>query len=146
MKRTSRDLIIIVIALLMLGCSSTSSQQNTNDTREAKKADLNISTQVEKIVAGHQGVADAVAVTVDENISLAIKVTGFQRLRLVQIRREVNDLIKNEFPEDYTLHLTTDKRLIRDLARINETIRANNGMVEGQTQRELEKLNKDMHG
>jgi len=91
-------------------------------------------------------VDQAVAVVLKEDISVAIKVSGFDRLRLKQIKQETSDLIRKTAPQEYTVHITTDKRIFRDLSKVLSDIEANGGVATPKTQDQLAKLNKDMHG
>ncbi|GAB7386567.1 hypothetical protein BSNK01_04020 [Bacillaceae bacterium] len=94
-----------------------------------------------------QGVDDAKAVVMDQQVSLAVKVTNFQRLRLKQIRREVHGKLSKQFP-DYELHVTSDNKLFQELEKIEKKIasRHKDPAALQKLKKKLEKVNKDMKG
>lgn len=145
-RSACRIALLFVIALLLAACASGSKQSGPAADKPPLAADLELGAAVEQLVKEHQAVDEAVAVALDRHISVALKVSGFQRLRLKQIRREVNEMIQSEIPSEYTVHITTDKRLIRDLKNIAKNIKENNGIAQPKIRDEFEKINKDMHG
>ena len=146
MQKSTSITFLVVIFLLLTACSAGSQKSQTPSAKSPAAADLELAAVVEEVVQKHEAVDEVVAVVLNKHISTAFKVSGFHRLRLKQIRREVNDLIQEAVPSEYTVHITTDKRLIRDLKKVARDIKANDGIALPQTHDELEKINKDMHG
>jgi hypothetical protein len=139
--------LFLIPLLLAAGCSS--GLQPKSQPPQAKTplpSDLSLAAQVKETVERHRAVDQAVAVVLKEDISVAIKVSGFDRLRLKQIKQETSDLIRKTAPQEYTVHITTDKCIFRDLSKVLSDIEANGGVATPKTQDQLAKLNKDMHG
>jgi hypothetical protein len=138
--------LLLFLPLLITGCSlGLKSESQSPSAKDPLPSDLELADAVRQTVERHQAVDQAVAVALKQDISVAIKVTGFDRLRLKQIKQEVNDLIRQVVPREYTIHITTDKRIFRDLNQVSRDIAANDGIALPKTQDQLAKLNKDMH-
>jgi len=143
----STTALFLVPLLLLAACSPNRPLESQPPQAQTPlPSDLDLAAEVKETAERHQAVDQAVAVVLKQDISVAIKVTGFNRLRLMQIKQEVNDLIRKAVPEEYTIHLTTDKRIFRDLNRVYQDIAGSGGVAAPKIQDQLAKLNKDMHG
>ncbi|QGG46231.1 YhcN/YlaJ family sporulation lipoprotein [Heliorestis convoluta] len=64
-----------------------------------------------------KGVKDSTAVVIDKDISTALKVTGFDRLRLRSIRNQLAEEVLENY-EGYRIHVTTDKKIFHQIRQI----------------------------
>jgi len=140
--------IIILLTIILVGCSPSAQRAKSQQpkARTPIESDLALAHSVTQSVERHKAVDQAVTVILDKDISVAIKVSGFDRLRLKQIREEVNDLIRQMVGEDYSIHITTDKRIFRDLKEVAQQLKDSNGIASPQIQNQVDQLNQDMHG
>lgn len=116
---------------------STQQNQSVLQMDRAKKA--------EQIAKGVNGVDQATAVSVDKQLSLAVKVTNFQRLRLKQIRREVHRKLTEQFP-GIEIHVTSDNKLFREIENLASQIDEGRLTNTKSIKKQVEKINKDMKG
>ncbi|MCL2336538.1 MAG: YhcN/YlaJ family sporulation lipoprotein [Firmicutes bacterium] len=88
-------------------------------------------------------VEDAVVVVLGKNISVDVKVTGFNRLRLPAIRREVHAKIAHMAP-GYRVFVSTDKKIYWELEQLNSQIQQ--GGDSDAFKELLDKIDKRMRG
>lgn len=91
------------------------------------------------------GVKDSTAVVMDKNISLAVKVQGFDRLRLNKIRSQVHHKVTKLAPE-HEVHVTSDKKLFFELQKIEQQRQRENGPPAPALKTKLEQINTKMKG
>lgn len=142
---TKLVLVLILLTISLSGCSLGSEPQSQK-AQDPIPADLVLAEDVKAQVLTHKAVDQATVVVIDENISLAVKISGFDRLRLKQIRREIHTKVKQIVPDTYNIHITTDKRIFRDIEAMTTQLREHEGMASPEIQDRLTKLNEDMHG
>ncbi|MFZ5631555.1 MAG: YhcN/YlaJ family sporulation lipoprotein [Bacillota bacterium] len=92
-----------------------------------------------------KGVEDSTAVVINGEISAAVKVKGFNRLRLKSIREEVHQKI-TELYKDYEVHVTSDKKLFTLLQQIEKQIKDQKVKSAADIEQRVKKINKDMQG
>lgn len=140
--------ILIVFLLLITGCGLTTmpKSQSIPKAKAPIEADLKLAEKIQAALQSNQAVDQSTAVVLNKDISVAIKVSGFNRLRLKQIRKEVHNKINQLTSKDYFIHITTDKRLFRDLQKIANQLQKANGTASCDIQDQVEVLNKDMTG
>ena len=83
-------MVLFLVPLLLIATACGSGLQPESQSPSAKAplaSDLDLAAEVKRTVERHQAVDQAVAVVLKQDISVAIKVTGFDRLRLKQIKR-----------------------------------------------------------
>ncbi|MCG8402983.1 MAG: YhcN/YlaJ family sporulation lipoprotein [Firmicutes bacterium] len=141
--------LAIAVTIFTAGCAMPNSpapkpqaqqQQSLNPKATANTA---LAGQVEETAKTVASVKDGIAVVIDRDIAVAVKVTGFDRLRLKAIRQEVSDKIKKTAP-DYRIHVTTDKKLFSELRKVEKQIRQ--GEDPALIKQKFDKINEDMHG
>ncbi|NLW45674.1 MAG: sporulation protein [Syntrophomonadaceae bacterium] len=125
-------LLIAVIAAIMAanGCGHSAppikprpvhmpqpGQQITIDLRRAE--------EVKNLIGEVEEVEDSSAVVVDQDIAAAIKVSGFNRLRLESIRNRARDKIKQAYP-GFHVYLTSDKKLFKQLQQLEKDLQKSN--------------------
>jgi len=143
---------VIILSLLMLtvGCSMQDSPlrkpQSEQQVSQGEKQIQNNPELAEKakgIARMVKGVKDSTAVVIDKEISISIKVNGFNRLRIKPIKEEVHNKIK-EFNKDYNVYVTSDKKLFKQLQQIENQINSPQEKSLIDIQKKVKKINKDM--
>lgn len=120
----------MLLLLLATGCglqnSPVKKQQNGQQTNEIE-TDIQINTELArraKETAGTiKGVKESIAVVINRDVTVAVKVSGFDRWRLQPIKNEAHDKIK-EFNQDYNVHVTSDKKHYEQLKQIESQLSA----------------------
>ncbi|MGE5416237.1 MAG: YhcN/YlaJ family sporulation lipoprotein [Acidobacteriota bacterium] len=143
MKKIS---IVIILLLLMSGCSQSPAKkpQDTSQHKTEVRIDPEYARQVKQAAKSVTGVEDAASVVIDREISLAIKVSGFPRLRLKSIKSQVAAKVRS-LNKTYTSHITSDKKLFSELHKVENRI--NSGIEDSaRVKQDVEKINKAMGG
>jgi len=116
--------------------------QAGGDRKEKQvQTDPALAAEVKETAKFVQGVKDCTAVVVNQNISAAIKVTGFDRFKLKSIKEKVHNKIKT-LGQNYEVHVTSDKKLFKELQQIEKQIKEQQKVQD--LQQKVEKINKDM--
>lgn len=140
-----KALLGLLIILMLVGCGAAKKPQTYQGAVEDIVVDAESARQVKKIALAVDGVQQATAVVVDKEISVAAKVRGFDRLRLKSIRKEIHQGIKKEY-QGYAVHVTTDKKLFKELQQLEQQINGSNSIAPQQIKGNLSKINQDMQG
>lgn len=150
-----RTLLLLAVSILLLaGCNDKAQPENTSTKGQGQATaqtaprepsfDRRGAERAEAIAKRVRGVDQSVAVVMDRQISVAAKVSGFQRFRLKAIRRDVHHQLKASFP-DHEIHVTTDKKLFWELEKLKAKV--DRGAVSfRQAKQQVEKINQDMKG
>ena len=105
-----------------------------------------LSEQVEVVARDVQGVKESTALLMNEQIAVAVKVTGFDRLHLQTIRQSINDHVE-EIAPGYDVHVTTDKKLFAQLEMLKmQIINAPQGNIPVQLLDSYNVIIEDMNG
>lgn len=120
-------------------------EQHSRQQVKQVQIDSGLAEAAKKTAKTVKGVEDSAAVVVNQEISTAIKVTGFDRLRLQSIKEEVHKKIEST-NKDYEVYVTSDKKLFNELQKIEKQINANPEQVLPAIQKKVNKINKDMQG
>ena len=137
--------IYFFIFLLLVGCGGQKAKlaQIETTTPEAFRLDLSnfLGSSAKKV----DGVDDAVAVVMDKEASVALKVTGFDRFRLKPIKKEVSRRLKGYVSKDFKLRVTTDKKIYKELNNLKqEAVKKKKPSIE--LTKQFRKIQKDMRG
>ena len=141
--------VILALSVVAAGCAmkapAKNQQQQESQGEKQISVDPGLAEKVKQAAKTVNGVEDSTAVVINNEISAAVKVSGFNRLRLKSIRQEVHKKIK-ETGSDYKVNVTTDKKLFAGLQQIEKQI--STGQVQSMTgiQKKVDKINKDMRG
>lgn len=141
--------LAVLMMLFGVGCTMQNSPDKKPQAQQQQSSSEKVIIDTE--LAGKAGetaktvdaVEDSVAVVMDREISVAAKVTGFDRLRLKSIRKEVYGEIKKIAP-GHKIHVTTDKKLFSELQKVDRQIQQGENPAE--LKAKFEKINKDMRG
>lgn len=141
--------------LLIGGCSIANNEQQSTPTPSVKRVKSTSTTaspemaRLARLTAEQdQRVDAATAVVIKDNLSVALKVSNFNRLRLQDIRKSVHENLSEQFPA-YTVHVTTDRKLFSDLEKLHRDIRNNQPVKSTHVkkfEKKLETINDDMKG
>lgn len=141
--------IVLSLLILMAGCgmekSPSKKPQQVTHGKEQVQINPEIAEKVKQTAKTVRGVEESAAVVVNKEISIAIKVSGFNRLRLKSIKEEVHKKIK-ELNKGYTVHVTSDKKVFRQLQQIEKEINGSHRNSLSDIQKKVNKINKDMQG
>jgi len=133
---------LLLTSLLAGGCAGPSGKAEPQGPAAGAGFDAGLAHKVSNTAKTVPGVTDAAAVVMDREIVTAVRVTGFDRLRLKSIRTEACNRIKAGNP-GFRVEITTDKKLFVQLQTLAQQI-AGGGFSPGQVQREVEKIKKEM--
>ncbi|RKD26757.1 hypothetical protein BEP19_16285 [Ammoniphilus oxalaticus] len=152
-KRFPQGFILLFIACfsILTACQSSTIQETTpaqtdySHSIQKIKFKLSDTSQAQKISRQIKGVDRAVAVVIDQDVSVALEVSGFDRLRLQTIRKETHQQLSRKMKGPYTFHITTDKKLYQSLKTLqSELINATKSGTE--LENRFNKIKEDMHG
>lgn len=142
-------LILIMMLVCCTGCGLNTPAQKPQDqsqekqTKQEIKFDPQLAGNIKKEAKAVNGVQDSTVVVMNEEISAAIKVTGFDRLKLKSIKEKVHQKIK-EANKGYTVRITSDKKLFSQLQKIEKQVQASPQKTPSEVQQQLQKINLDM--
>lgn len=141
--------VILALSVVAAGCAmkapAKNQQQQESQGEKQISVDPGLAEKVKQAAKTVNGVEDSTAVVINNEISAAVKVSGFNRLRLKSIRQEVHKKIK-ETGSDYKVNVTTDKKLFAGLQQIEKQISTGQVQLMTGIQKKVDKINKDMRG
>jgi hypothetical protein len=121
-------------------------QPQTGQVKGQAHINTELAEQVKEVAKAVQGVEESTALVMNNQIAVAVKVTGFDRLRLKSIRRDLHSQIKGIAPE-YDVHVTTDKKLFAELQKLAGQIKnAPPGDLSAQVKDSYNVIIEDMNG
>lgn len=119
--------VLLSLSLFVTGCTQQANPQTKAKTtaedpmcKPTPVRHFDAEQKAKAITEQIAGVDQAVAVQIDDELDVAIKVTNFNRLRLEALRKEVAKKLKEEFPQA-KIHVTSDKKLINELQELSDT-------------------------
>lgn len=152
MKNAFTFLTLVCLAWTLCSCQAAGGKANQQAKTQSVRqtyGDISykshLSEQSAELAKSIKGVDDAVAVVIDKDFSIALKVTGFDRFRLNRIKSEVTKKIKSSTSGDRIVHVTTDKKLFMNLQSLRSKLSEGNESSQ-KIQKEFKKINDDMHG
>ncbi len=140
--------LIVIIMLFNAGCATQNAPAQKPQAQQ-QSLDKNMSANGElagRVVDRAKTVGevkDCAVMILDREISVAVRVTGFDRLKLKSIRKEVYEKISHMAP-GYQVHVTTDKKLYSEVEKLNNRIQR--GEDPGRLKADFDEINKKMHG
>lgn len=147
-KMTVTVLVVTAITLLLIGCGpSNSYESKLNQTAtEPIQSDMELTSKIADLAAEHKAVDSSTAVVLENDIFVGIKVSGFSRLQLKQIKEKLHTQIRSLVGDKPYIHITTDKRLFRDLDTVAEKLVKTKGLASPELQNEVLKLHHELGG
>ncbi len=127
MNKIFRVVILCLIIGIMAGCAVVELPQRKPHAQVGQVSGpphthAELSEQVEEVARVVQGVKESTALVMNDQIAVAVKVTGFDRLHLQAIRQNLNNQVERIAP-GYDVHVTTDKKLFAQLQMLKEQIK-----------------------
>lgn len=116
--------------LVSAGCGQSSPpiKPHPEDRSKAGQQIITDPQRGEKVKATARKVKeieDSAAVVVDQDIAVAVKVSGFNRLRIESIRNNARQRIKSANP-GFHVYLTSDKKLFKQIRQLEGDLRRPN--------------------
>ncbi|MFZ5647291.1 MAG: YhcN/YlaJ family sporulation lipoprotein [Bacillota bacterium] len=140
---------IILLLILTAACGvnnpSRKPRPETGKIEAPVQINSELAEKVKEMAKTVQGVEDCTAVVIDNNISAAVKVKGFNRLRLKSIKGKVYQKVK-ESSKDYEVHVTSDKKIFSQIQQLEKEIREQKVQSPANIKKKIEKINKSMQG
>ncbi|WP_078553190.1 hypothetical protein [Bacillus alkalicellulosilyticus] len=141
-----RYLLVLLVSVATLTACGFGTQQTTPPLQLGDEAIVNqkMADEAKKIILSMDEVIEVVGVSHKDNIYIAPTVTHFNRLRLETIRKTGFNKIKKRYP-DATVFLTTDKKLVMELDKLEQDLKAQQ-ISEETLEKRLTKIEDDMKG
>lgn len=117
-------------------------QQLTQDESQIR-IDTVLAERAKKTAETVKGVRESTAVVINNEITIAVKASGFDRFRLKPIKAEVHDRVK-EHNKDYNVYVTSDKKLFMQLQQIEQQIMGGQDKPHTDIKKKVNKINDDM--
>lgn len=142
--------VIISLLVLTAGCGAGSfpskkPQPGAGLTDSEVRIDQELAEKVKETAKTVRGVEDCAAVVINGEISAAVKVKGFNRLRLKSIREEAYQKI-TESNKGYKVHVTSDKKLFAQLRQMERQIKEGKVQSKSGLHKRVQKIIEDMQG
>jgi hypothetical protein len=151
MNKIFKVVILCLIICIMAGCAMVELPQRKPQVQMgqvsgAPHIHTELSEQVEEVARDVQGVKESTALVINDQIAVAVKVTGFDRLHLKAIRQNLNNQVERIAP-GYDVHVTTDKKLFAQLQMLKEQMKkAPQGNMPAQMKDSYNVIIEDMNG
>ena len=150
-----RFLCSLLCLILICTGSGCAQQQQTKPQAQSTVQDpeciptptrfFHLEQQAENLAEQINGINQAVAVHIDNELNVALKVTNFDRLRLKSLRKEVQQKLKTYFTNDH-IHVTTDTKLFDELEKLNKKAWLNENQKACKQMKKLKNIEKQMRG
>lgn len=150
--------LTLAFALTVTGCtkqSGTETKKSGTETKQKAEAEplcmpvpvrhYQWEDRARSITASVKGIDKIVVVQIDKDLDVAIQVTNFNRFKMESIQKEVGKKLKEAFPEA-NIHVTADKRLIKDLQRLSDERWPTDVKAACQKKKSLKEIEKKMKG
>lgn len=114
------------------------------EEKSAKEVKLAIAQEANDLALQTKGVVHVTSVAIDQELSLAVEVSQWQRWNLKGIRKEIFHALRDRFP-DLEIHVSTDRKIVWELQKLEKEMYATDPDVAA-IQKKLDKINEDMKG
>jgi hypothetical protein len=150
MKKTFAIASCVVLTLALASCGATTQEPLSPQQVEQlsqKRPNLHIQTSEEakQIALQNNRVDEAAAVATDKDLSVAVRVSNFNRLRLQSIRKDVHGKLRKAYPK-HEIHVTTDSKIFAELKKLESSLKKSPPPQKRDVEKRLKKLNDDMRG
>ncbi|AIF45476.1 YhcN/YlaJ family sporulation lipoprotein [Virgibacillus sp. SK37] len=125
-------LAIVLLAIALFACSSNNALEPTNKNNHVELTkisnnqaiDQHVSNEAKEMLSKYKEVTKVNAVNTDKELIATVEVKHQARLQLSEIRKKLKKKIEKNFP-DYKVELTTDKKLVLELEKVEKQIEEN---------------------
>ncbi|MFZ5643898.1 MAG: YhcN/YlaJ family sporulation lipoprotein [Bacillota bacterium] len=148
MKSILKAIAFLLLLTLPAGCGTQAPAKKPQQEGKGQKQvvfNADLASRVKEIAETVDGVEESTAVVINKEISAAVKVTGFDRLRLKSIREEVHRKI-SEAGDEYKVYVTSDKKLFSELRKIESQITGGEVKSPAELESRVKKINNSMRG
>ncbi len=119
MYKLNNAVILCLIICILGGCGTVNAPQRkplpqTGQVEGPAHINTELTKQVEDVAETVPGVEESTALVMNNQIAVAVKVTGFDRLHLQSIRQKLHSQVSN-IATEYDIHVTADKKLFAQL-------------------------------
>lgn len=124
MKSPARYVVVMVLMLLTAGCALQAPMQKQMSQKGqdlSVRVDMALAERAREAALSVPGVKESTAVSLNQEVTVGVKVTGFDRLRLKAIKNEVHNKIK-AMADDHNVHVTSDKKHYVQLKQMEEQL------------------------
>ncbi|MZP30723.1 hypothetical protein GTO91_13470 [Heliobacterium undosum] len=112
--------LFLAFAVFFSGCAAGKSTAKNSDLKEPpSRMDPVLAQDIKGVTKSVQGVDDATAIVIGNDIAVGAKVSGFDRLRMKSIRGAIDKKIRESY-KNYRVHVTTDKKLFKQIKQIED--------------------------
>lgn len=140
--------ILLGMMIISLGCQMQTNKKPAQEPAKKEKPvqiEPELAERAKEAALTVKGVESSTAVVIDKSISTGIKVSGFDRLRLDAIKKEVHNKI-TAINDEYQVHVTSDKKLFKELQDIEKQITKKNLRTTTELHKKVEGINEAMKG
>ncbi|HZH62941.1 MAG TPA: YhcN/YlaJ family sporulation lipoprotein [Metabacillus sp.] len=135
---------IIIIMMIASGCNTVNNSNKNNKTNITnvsyqQKKDVNTSADVEKLLMDEKEVHNAIAVSTDKKILIAVVINQMERFRIEEIEKRLKKMIEDEYPK-HDVDLSTDKKIFLELEKLKRKINEQEDMSEKKIKKELKRI------
>lgn len=139
--------MLLGLLVFSLGCQVQPNKKPEQQGKKEKSVQIepDLAEKAKAAALTVKGVESSTAVVIDKKISAAIKVTGFDRLRLESIKEEVHSKL-TAINDQYQVYVTSDKKLFKELQDIEKQIKKDNLHTTTELHKKVEEINENMKG
>ncbi|MDG5787658.1 hypothetical protein QA612_09125 [Evansella sp. AB-P1] len=137
---------IIVIITLFSGCqfADNNEKNSVSPYNVQSKIPQNLALEMEKEIEKFEEVDRVTAVSHNKSVYISLRVSGFDRFFLKQIRQKAYKRASSK-NEEATIYLSTDRKVDMELNKIKSEIK-HRSITKKELEKELKKVEKDMNG
>ncbi|WP_053074927.1 hypothetical protein [Ornithinibacillus californiensis] len=129
--KPSAIIIGIILMVSIIGCSDDSTSQRNKDnsvniTQISAKNNYNqhFSNEAKQTLSQKEDITKVVAVNTDKLLVIAIEVPHHERFNLKKVNKDLSKEMDEKF-KDLTVELTTDKKIVLELEKLEGQLRKN---------------------
>jgi len=150
MNKLIKIAILCLAIGVMSGCATVDPPQRkpqlqTGQVKGQAHIHTELAKQVEDVARSVHGVNESTALVMNNQVAVAVKVSGFDRLHLKSIRQELHTQVNGIAPE-YDIHVTADKKLYAQLQMLKEQIKTLQGDIPARFKDDYNGIMEDMKG
>ncbi|WP_416149658.1 hypothetical protein ACM26V_01285 [Salipaludibacillus sp. HK11] len=135
--------LAIILLISVSGCEQAGQKDfESQSVDNAEKISQTVAKEAEKIAEELEQVEEATAVSQDKDVYVHLKVSGFDRLFLKDVRKKAKDKLERANP-DGKVEVSTDKKLELELTELKHKL-SDQKISKKQLKDDLKKVDDDM--
>lgn len=133
-------IILLSFTMFLVGCThqESSYQEKPNIEHLSTNSYQQASIQAKELLMNKDDLKAIHAVNTDDTLLVTIEVPHHERFSLVDISKQYQKELEKAFP-DYTVELSTDKKIILETAELEEKA-AENKLTKDEMKKKMEKI------